>query len=998
MLETIIKLLKRFRNEKRGVSNVIVVMLSLILIVIIVGNVVLWSYQMNQLDWEKMKEDITITNVERINRSSWFVAQNEYTVNDGSYISGSYTDTQTVDSQYERFTEALATPLYYPNGYNVLYGTYLSGAVPGSVQTVDSDYFIGRSAGTATSTIAYNPSGYSLLGSTTLVSGTTGDLVSNNGVYMTFRSYASATSAQNLYAHQETTTIGGNSYYLQKLESADATGTTLLASMATTGRQLLGRFVYPLTGISSIPASTWTNFYRVWRGSDPSIAYDAVGSGNNGDGATTISWTHVVGSGTNRFMVIGISIRTVTVSVLSVAVGGQSATFLRSDARGTDVKGEIWYLVNPNSGSKTVTVTLSASSKACGGSVSYTGVAQTSPIDAHNGVSYGGETPSVSLTTTVKNCWIFSNLAISGTATVNAHGSGQVHRYYQVGTGAGPPSRAGDDGDDKPTTTAGSYAMSWTMSWWADVVAQAVAFKPAPPPVGHIDIDILIRQSNGTIRTTIASNVANSGDLTSTATTLSGTYSWAAYPVVDQTDYLEIDYYVEVTTAITGFQAYLRIDDNTLAIADQTRAISIYLPSEYTSEVEFTGSSNTESAWSQLVWTVDSAWTTGTVTVTLQLYNYTLGSYPTSGNGFISYTSSATANTDETKTQTITTNPTHFRDSSGNWKMKVKGVKTTTAQFDFKADWIEFKSTYYSEYTASTEFTFSNMKTKIPTQLNFTVVSEYNIANVSVSIQVWNYSSSAYVTSGEGYLAYTSGGSNETKLLSININPQFYTSNGNAKIKITGVKSTTLQYLQKINQIKLYYKIENRLDINGVYVIDLSTYPLAYIQSVEIQLRYRASDSGEKWYLKAYNWTEATYSDIDFNSTTGHMPTTGWDYYSVNLTTIWNSYVWNNGTIYVQFIDQGQDSISTTIDIDFLGVRAVIDGTRFSFKNDGAITSHLISLWVNNATNHQRYDINLFVNSGENTTYTRADISLPTENFIVKVVTERGNIAVFAKH
>jgi hypothetical protein len=171
-----------------------------------------------------------------------------------------------------------------------------------------------------------------------------------------------------------------------------------------------------------------------------------------------------------------------------------------------------------------------------------------------------------------------------------------------------------------------------------------------------------------------------------------------------------------------------------------------------------------------------------------------------------------------------------------------------------------------------------------------------------------------------------------------------------------------------------------------------------YIHNVEIQLRYKASDSGEKWYLKAYNWSEATYSDIGFNSTTGHTPTTGWDYYAVNLTTSWGSYVWNDGTIYIQFIDQGQDINSTTIDIDFLGVRAVIGGTRFTFQNDGALTSHLISLWVNTATNHQRYDISLFVNSGENATYIRVDISLPTENFVVKVVTERGNIAVFARH
>jgi hypothetical protein len=626
-----------------------------------------------------------------------------------------------------------------------------------------------------------------LLGTTTLVSGTTGDLVSNNDVYMTFRTYASATSAQTLYTHEETITIGGSTYYLLKLGSADAAGTTLSADAGTTtGRKLMGKFIYQLTGVSSIPASTWTIYYRAYKG-------------------------HV---------------------------------------------------------------------------------------------------------------------------NVEAHG----------------------------------------------------------------DVDVLVRMSNGTIRSTIATNVANSGALTRSWSTLSGTYSWAAYTVIDQTDYLEIDYYIEVTQIKAGYLVYLRIDDNTLAITAQTRANNIYLPSEYTSEVELSGSSNTESGWIQLVWTVDSAWTTGTVTVTLQLYNYTLGAYPTSGNGFISYASSATANTDETKTQTITTNPINFRDVSGNWKVKVKGVKTTTAQFDFKADWIEFKTTYYNEYTTSTEFTFSNMKTKIPTQLNFTVVSEYNTANVSVTIQVWNYSSSVYVNSGEGYIAYMSSGSNETKLLCINTNPQFYTSNGNAKIKVTGVKSTTSQYLQKINQIKLYYKIENRLDINGGYVIDLSTYPLAYIQTVEIQLTYRASDSGEKWYLKAYNWTGTTYSDIGFNSTTGHTPTTGWDYYAVNLTTSWRSYVWDNGTIYVQFIDQGQDINSTTIDIDFLGIRAVIDGARFTFQNDGALTSHLISLWVNSVTNHQRYDISLFVNSGENATYIRADISLPTENFVVKVVTERGNIAVFARH
>jgi len=123
---------------------------------------------------------------------------------------------------------------------------------------------------------------------------------------------------------------------------------------------------------------------------------------------------------------------------------------------------------------------------------------------------------------------------------------------------------------------------------------------------------------------------------------------------------------------------------------------------EYASEVEFTGSSNMED-WSRLTWTVDSAWTSGLVNVTLQLYNYALGDYPTSGNGYIAYTSSD-ANTDEIKNQIITVNPTHFRNATGYWRMKVKGVKATDEQFDLKVDWVEFKAVIAS----GTLFTFKN--------------------------------------------------------------------------------------------------------------------------------------------------------------------------------------------------------------------------------------------------------------------------------------------------
>jgi hypothetical protein len=216
-------------------------------------------------------------------------------------------------------------------------------------------------------------------------------------------------------------------------------------------------------------------------------------------------------------------------------------------------------------------------------------------------------------------------------------------------------------------------------------------------------VDILIRKSDGTVRGTIATNVGTSGSITTTASTLSGTYSWALYSVQNQTDYLEVDYYVDVSTACQGTNAYLRIDDNSLTTANQTRIENVQLPTEYTMQVEFTGSSNTED-WNQANWTVNSAWTTGSVNVTLQLYNYTLNGFPTSGNGYISYTSNSTANTDENETQMIDVDPTDFRNATGYWKIQILGVKTTTTQFDFKTDWIEFRVLK----EAGTLFTFEN--------------------------------------------------------------------------------------------------------------------------------------------------------------------------------------------------------------------------------------------------------------------------------------------------
>ena len=92
----------------------------------------------------------------------------------------------------------------------------------------------------------------------------------------------------------------------------------------------------------------------------------------------------------------------------------------------------------------------------------------------------------------------------------------------------------------------------------------------------NFDIDILIRKADGTVRTTIATNVANAyltEDEVDMWVTISATYGFLEYSVVDDSDYLEIVYYGETDSYGPDNPGYMqiRIDDNTLAEADQTR-------------------------------------------------------------------------------------------------------------------------------------------------------------------------------------------------------------------------------------------------------------------------------------------------------------------------------------------------------------------------------------------------------------------------------------------
>jgi hypothetical protein len=130
-----------------------------------------------------------------------------------------------------------------------------------------------------------------------------------------------------------------------------------------------------------------------------------------------------------------------------------------------------------------------------------------------------------------------------------------------------------------------------------------------------------------------------------------------------------------------------------VSIADLSnkRTFSIYCTyspaNQYTAQVELTGNATTPFPWNDLAWTIDSSASTISVAATFQLYNSATGQYPASGDGYMTAILGAG---DQTKPQTIITNPSSFLNSSGYWKIMVTAVKATSSPFDLNLDFVQY--------------------------------------------------------------------------------------------------------------------------------------------------------------------------------------------------------------------------------------------------------------------------------------------------------------------
>src|SRR5262245_35823567 len=233
------------------------------------------------------------------------------------------------------------------------------------------------------------------------------------------------------------------------------------------------------TGVVLRPARPGAPSGSVPRGFVLAIASDAPSFNFTSSASTTLAWSHTVGVGSNRLLLVGVSINAGT-AVSGITFGAQALTLVGvQNGQATQSRIEIWRLIAPTSGTATVTVTMNAAAVFGGGAASFSDVDQAIPLGTF--VSAGGNTitPTVNVSSAVGEL-VFDTVGARGDATTLAVGAGQT-QLWNYTTGSSPNDVIGG-GSTKPG--AASVTMTWTegsavgRSW----AIGAVPIRPVGTP------------------------------------------------------------------------------------------------------------------------------------------------------------------------------------------------------------------------------------------------------------------------------------------------------------------------------------------------------------------------------------------------------------------------------------------------------------------------------------------------------------------------------------
>jgi hypothetical protein len=718
---------KRLKRGKRGISTVIVVMLSLVLIVIIVSNVVLWSYQMNQLDWEKMQEHITIVNTSLTSETLSFNPSQYILKGSTSLLSGNLANLLSDDGVYMSFRSAYS-------------GTGTSDFVDNNISNVDSS----ANKGTQSNFTAqkYGPdlifdklteTNTGGLLNSTLINGesfegiwpptgwsATGEWNKENnqaysGIYSADfdggYSLSGYVATPNLNCANATAIYvdfwyrdGGcesNEFLLQYYDGT--TWDTIYDLGATSSENQWLHYQERVTDSQYFKSTFKIRLYTSTNSATDVAYVDLMTVKKEADTTnyeldTEVQWTNADYDQINEELAIYANLESNTHSLDTTngymiiggnpnwgSVTGTISFWIKWDTIGNRPWGQHENMEARFSGANLVldwgsSSALTSSTSFIAGEWYFIAIVWNENTDKLS--LYVGDTSNQPTLDAYDNAW-FSAVSTVGVTQNNfmaskggvdpTDGRADDLRYWNVDrslaeiqndyntqlTGSETNLRSyfklNNNFDDVgPANSDGSGSGSYSFQ-------TDTPFNSLPTEAIRVDV------WTGSVWQNVFTNLAN---------------GW---------NNVSVSSYLTSQTFTIRFKGGTETNDVVQDRWNIDVALLHAWSDEYIAEVEFIGSSNTEN-WNQLNWTVNSAWNTSSVNVTVQLYNYALGGYSTSGSGYIAYTSDSTPNTEESKSQTIDTTPTDFRNATGYWKIKVKGVKANAAPFDLSVDLIGFSA------------------------------------------------------------------------------------------------------------------------------------------------------------------------------------------------------------------------------------------------------------------------------------------------------------------
>jgi hypothetical protein len=224
-------------------------------------------------------------------------------------------------------------------------------------------------------------------------------------------------------------------------------------------------------------------------------AHTAAGVSTAAVSGTPVTFNHTTGSGSDRLLVVPIQIRGGGGGVVTgVTYNGVAMTAVDTEAINASAHTVMFYLVAPATGSNTVsiahTMVFPSGTHMVASATSLTGVDQSTPLNAFNKAAASSAGPmTVSLTTTVADCWVIDSCAMRTSASDTATMTAVTNRTSRTNSLTAANGLRGLSSTIGPAAAAGSHTTEWTKSLNHDWAIMAAAFKPAgAAPTGQIKV------------------------------------------------------------------------------------------------------------------------------------------------------------------------------------------------------------------------------------------------------------------------------------------------------------------------------------------------------------------------------------------------------------------------------------------------------------------------------------------------------------------------------